>query len=158
MLSGLALGYILPRQVYIFLISSGGFSLLFVYVIILITHIKFRKINGCPPDGKCKLPGYPYTSILALVSLIGIIASMPLIPGQGSGLIAGLSLVLLYILIYLSRQFSYKRFKEDLQYFSLTQTYKVHYGTEFADEITPGHEDNKSKKNDYPNSNNDDNK
>ncbi len=147
MLSGLALGYILPRQVYIFLISSGGFSLLFVYVIILLTHIKFRKINGCPPDGKCKLPGYPYTSILALVSLIAIIASMPLIPGQGSGLIAGLSLVLLYIFIYLSRQFSYKKFKEDLQYFSLTRTYKVRYSTEFADEISPNKAEKKAADN-----------
>ncbi len=157
MLSGLALGFLLPKHVYIFLISSGGFSLLFVYVIILLTHIKFRKINGCPPDGKCKLPGYPYTSIIALVSLIAIIASMPLIPGQASGLIAGLSLVFLYILIYLSRNFSYKSLKDDLQYFSLTRTYKIHYSTEFANEITPNHEDKKTKKNTYSNTNKDDN-
>ena len=141
MLAGLGLGFILPRQVYIFLISSGGFSLLFVYVIILITHIKFRKINGCPPDGKCKLPGYPYTSLLALVSLISIIISMPLIPGQGSGLIAGLLLVAIYLLIYLGREFSSKKFKKDLQYFSLDRTYKLQYETEFAEEIDSKKED-----------------
>ncbi|MFP4661709.1 MAG: amino acid permease [Halanaerobiales bacterium] len=136
MLSALALGYLLPRQVYIFLISSGGFSLLFVYVVILITHIKFRSINGCPPDGKCKLPGYPYTSILALISLIAIIVSMPLIPGQGSGLIAGLLLVVIYLLIYLIKRLNYKRLKKEIQYFSLRKTYKTKYSTEFSENIS----------------------
>ena len=157
MLSGLALGYILPRQIYIFLISSGGFSLLFVYVIILITHIKFRKINGYPPDGKCKLPGYPYTSILAIISLIAIITSMPLIPGQGSGLIAGLSLVALYILIYLSKNFAYKNLKKELQYFSLSRTYQAQYGTKFSDEISPNNEVKKTNENNCSNDNKDDN-
>ncbi|MFW6034683.1 MAG: amino acid permease [Halothermotrichaceae bacterium] len=101
MLAALALGFILPRQVYLFLVSSGGFSLLFVYVVILLTHYKFRKKNGCPPEGKCQLPGYPYSSLLATAALIAIIASMPLIEGQGAGLIAGLLLVGFYMTIYL---------------------------------------------------------
>ncbi len=100
MLAALALGFILPRQVYLFLVSSGGFSLLFVYVVIMATHYKFRKIKGCPPAGKCRFPGYPYTSWLTLAVLILIIASMPLVPGQGSGLIAGLLLVVFFLSSY----------------------------------------------------------
>jgi len=100
MLVGLGLGFMLPQQVYLFLVSSGGFALLFSYVVILVTHYKLRKENGCPPKGNCQLPGYPMTSWLALASSLLIIASMPLIPGQGAGLMAGIFLVMLFSAIY----------------------------------------------------------
>ncbi|PRX35794.1 AAT family amino acid transporter [Orenia metallireducens] len=101
MLAGVGLAYILPSEIYVFLVSSGGFSLLFVYVIIMATHYKFRKNKGCPPSGNCQLRGYPTTSLFALFFLIAIIVSMPLVPGQGSGLIAGLLLVAFYSLSYI---------------------------------------------------------
>lgn len=100
MFLGVALSYVLPKYVYLFLVSSGGFSLLFTYVIIMATHYKFRKVHGCPEKGKCQLWGYPYTTIIGVVSLIGIIVSMPLVPGQGSGLFAGVMLVLLFVMAY----------------------------------------------------------
>jgi AAT family amino acid transporter len=100
MLVGLGLGFILPQQVYLFLVSSGGFALLFAYVVILATHNKYRKTHGCPPRGNCQLPGFPYTSWFTLAGCMAIIASMPLIPGQSSGLVAGLALILLYTGIY----------------------------------------------------------
>ncbi|SDE21839.1 amino acid permease [Sporomusa acidovorans] len=101
MLIGLGLGLLLPAQVYLFLVSSGGFSLLFSYMVILLTHYKLRKLQGCPPRGKCQLPGFPVTSWAALGSLALIIASMPLIPGQGAGMFAGLGFVALFSLIYI---------------------------------------------------------
>jgi len=104
MLVGLGLGFMLPQQVYLFLVSSGGFAILFSYVIILATHYKLRKENGCPPSGECQLPGYPITSWLALVSCLLIIASMPLVAGQGAGLVAGLVLVIVCSVIYNGRK------------------------------------------------------
>ncbi|HWI54792.1 MAG TPA: amino acid permease [Desulfobacteria bacterium] len=101
MLAGVILAFLLPKQIYLFLVSSGGFSLLFTYVIIMATHYKYRKVHGCPPKGNCQLWGYPYTTILGLMSLIAVIISMPLIPGQGSGLLAGLFLVGMYVLLYI---------------------------------------------------------
>lgn len=100
MLAGLGFGLLLPR-VYLFLTSSGGFSMLFTYAVIMATHIRFRKKNGCPPDGKCQLWGYPYTSWFALFALILILASMPFIKGQLSGLIAGCSIIVFYLLFYI---------------------------------------------------------
>lgn len=105
MLIGLFSGFILPKQVYIFLVSSGGFSLLFTYLVILVTHYKFRKKNGCPPEGNCQLPGYPYSSWIAIISLIVIILSMPLVPGQGYGLLAGVTLIILFVCLYLSKKY-----------------------------------------------------
>lgn len=100
MLAGLGFGFMLPR-VYLFLVSSGGFALLFTYVVIVATQIRFRKKYGCPPEGKCQMPGYPYTSWIALISLIVIIMSMPLISGQGAGLMAGIIIVAMYTVIYM---------------------------------------------------------
>lgn len=105
MLAGLFLGFILPNQVYIFLVSSGGYSLLFTYLVILLSHYKFRGRSGCPPEGKCQLPGYPFTSWLAIAGLVAIILSMPLIPGQGAGLLAGVLLTLFYTGVYSARKY-----------------------------------------------------
>lgn len=113
MLAGLLLSLILPERAYIFLVSSGGYSLLFTYLIILISHYKLRKKKGCPPEGKCQLPGYPFSSWVAIVSLIAIILSMPLIPGQGYGLLAGVSLTLLYVLVYLAKQYLAKNLRQN---------------------------------------------
>jgi L-asparagine transporter-like permease len=104
MLAGLLFGFILPKQGYLFLVSSGGFSLLFTYVVILLTHYRFRKRNGCPPTGSCQLKGFPATSIAAIAVLIAVIVCMPLVPGQGYGLIAGIALVLMYIGVYLIKK------------------------------------------------------
>ncbi len=100
MLVGLGAGLFFPR-IYLFLISSGGFASLLTYAAILATHIRFRRCHGCPPEGKCQMPGYPFTSWVALIGTIGVIASMPFISGQSSGLIAGIAMTMLYAVIYL---------------------------------------------------------
>ncbi|XMB66461.1 amino acid permease [Mycoplasmatota bacterium zrk1] len=100
MLIALYLGQILPSSVYIFLVSSSGFSLMFTYLIILYSHYRFRKKHGCPGKGQCQLPGYPYTSLVGLLSIVLIILTMPLIAGQGSGLVAGIVLILVYSIVY----------------------------------------------------------
>lgn len=100
MLLGLGIGLLLPR-VYLFLISSGGFALLFTYAVILATHIRFRKKHGCPPNGKCQMPWYPYSTWIVLLCMIAIIFSMPFIPGQTPGLIAGITMIVLFSCCYL---------------------------------------------------------
>ncbi|CAB1253153.1 Amino acid permease [Ruminococcaceae bacterium BL-6] len=99
MLAGLALGLLFPRA-YLFLISSGGFAMLFTYAAVMATHIRFRRKNGCPPDGKCQMAGFPYTSYFTLAALIAAILSMPFVPGQGAGLAAGAVTVAFYMLCY----------------------------------------------------------
>ncbi|NSL52488.1 amino acid permease [Calidifontibacillus erzurumensis] len=101
MLLGLGMGMFLPEQVYVFLIGSGGFSILFTYAVIVAVHWKFRKLYGCPPKGRCQFPGYPFASWIVLAALIAIIVSMPLIPGQGEGLAAGILLLVFYGAVYM---------------------------------------------------------
>ena len=53
------MAYLLPDQIYLFLISSGGFSLLLAYLVIMLTHLRFRRHYGCPPQGNCQLAWIP---------------------------------------------------------------------------------------------------
>lgn len=100
MLAGLGLGMLLPQGVYLFLVSSGGFALLFSYFIIMASHYRLRQRKGGPFTGQRGLRGYPYSSWIAMGGLLDILASMPLIPGQGGGLAAGIMFVLLFSGIY----------------------------------------------------------
>lgn len=104
MLLGLGFGLLFPR-VYLVLISTGGFALIFTYAVIMASHIKFRKKNGCPPEGKCQMPGFPLTSWVTLISMVIVLFSMPLIPGQGVGLIAGIVMVVFFSFTYLAKRF-----------------------------------------------------
>ncbi len=135
MLLGLWFGLLLPR-VYLFLISSGGFALLFTYALILATHIKLRKEQGCPPKGKCQMPGYPYTSWFALLSLLAVIFSMPFIKGQGSGLIAGLIMVAAYTLIYLIKRYFSSFYMKSFSIHIDSKDYKARYSEELSEELT----------------------
>ncbi|MEA4924439.1 MAG: amino acid permease [Syntrophomonadaceae bacterium] len=100
MLLGVSMAYVLPDQIYLFLISSGGFSLLFAYLVIMMTHLRFRRRHGCPPRGNCQLAWYPFSTWIGIISLVVAIVTMPLIPGQGAGLFAGLVLIALYSALF----------------------------------------------------------
>lgn len=135
MLLGLGLGLLFPR-VYLFLISAGGFSLLFTYAVIMATHIKFRSKHGCPPDGKCQMPGFPYTSWIALISMIIFIISMPFISGQSSGLIAGIFIVIFYSAVYLVMKFFKVSEKESFHNRSLNiKRYRHSLSVEISSEL-----------------------
>lgn len=135
MLLGLGIGLLFPK-VYLFLISSGGFALLFTYGVIMATHIRFRRIKGCPPEGKCQMPGYPYTSWIALISMIIFILSMPFIPGQVSGLIAGVIIIAFYSLAYLAMKLFKTSREKDADHIKYRiKKYRAGLSAEFSREL-----------------------
>lgn len=146
MLLGLGFGLLFPR-IYLFLISAGGFALLFTYAVIMATHIRLRKRNECNPDGKCQMLGFPYMSWIGLISMIIIIFSMPLISGQGSGLIIGLAMVIIYSLIYEGMKVFNDSGKNKSTH--IRRDGKVHKSkllTEFSEELTDSPRDKEKNK------------
>ncbi len=130
MLAALGVGLLFP-SVYLFLVSSGGFAILFTYAVIMATHIRFRSKNGCPPDGKCQLWGFPYTSVIVLILLVLAIAGMPFVQGQGSGLIAGIILVVLFSIAYALTRLFGKR-ESELYYSKLRTRYSAEMSRELS--------------------------
>lgn len=135
MLAGLGLGLLMPK-VYLFLISAGGFSLLFTYAVITATHIKFRKKHGKPADGKCMMCGYPYSSLIVLIVLIISILSMPFVSGQTSGLIAGCGLVVFYVISYNIMKYTKGLQHKKLKVAMNDRKYQDLFSTEFSEELT----------------------
>lgn len=147
MLLGLGFGLLFPR-VYLVLITSSGFALIFTYAVIMASHIRFRKKKGCPPAGKCQMPGYPYTSWISLVSLIAVLVSMPFIPGQSVGLVTGIVMVIFFSLAF----FSMKSLRSSRRLVVADRKLKLErylsqLSTEFSSELTLKKEkaDNKNK-------------
>jgi L-asparagine transporter-like permease len=101
MLVGVVLAFLLPKQVYVFLVSSGGFALLFSYLMILASQLRIRKREGCKP-GLCQMPLFPYSTWFGIVGILAAIAAMPLVPGQGAGLMAGLGMLAVIAVSYMA--------------------------------------------------------
>lgn len=133
MLLGLGAGLFFP-SIYLFLLSAGGYATMLTYGAIMATHIKFRKCEGCPPQGKCQMPGFPYTSWIALLGIIAIILSMPFISGQTSGLIAGIGITLVFTVIYLIMKAVGFRENHEPEKLNLRK-YQSNYAQEFAQEF-----------------------
>jgi L-asparagine transporter-like permease len=107
MILSLYVGLLFPR-VYLFLISSGGFALLFTYIVLMITHIRYRQKNG-KPVGNCRLYGFPYSSLFTLFGLLVALLAMPFVSGQASGFFAGISFIVFFSLAYIVMKFIYKQ-------------------------------------------------
>lgn len=146
MLAALGLGLLFP-SVYLFLISSGGFAVLFTYAVIIAAHIRFRKKYGCPPEGKCQMSGYPYASWIVLAVMTIAIVSMPFIPGQTPGMIAGILMVVLFTGIYLAMKFLNRPATNKNHYNILSEKDKqAKLSMEISDELNYKEEkDNKDK-------------
>ena len=111
MLLSLGLGLLFP-SVYLFLLSAGGFAILFTYASMMASQLRLRKVEGCPPEGKCQMPGYPVSSILVLAVLIIAIISMPFVRGQGAGLAAGLIFVAFFTAAFSFMKFYRRRYRD----------------------------------------------
>lgn len=137
MLISLFVGLLFPR-VYLFLISSGGFALLFTYIILMVTHIRYRQKNG-KPAGNCRLYGFPYSSVFTLLGLLVALIAMPFVAGQTAGFFAGISLIVFFSLAYFVMKFFANRKPVVTHYM-----YQHSYSTEVSKEFHPTKEDDKS--------------
>ncbi|WP_446896951.1 amino acid permease [Clostridium sp. LBM24168] len=132
MFIGLIIGLLFPK-VYLFLLSSGGFALMFTYAVIVASQIRLRKKNK---------KRYTYSSWFTLISLIIIICSMPFVQGQFAGLIAGFIIIASYSLIYMAMRY-YEGIKK-LRHQNVKNN-NVGLFTEFSEELG---KDNKNHRKD----------
>jgi AAT family amino acid transporter len=93
-----------PSSAYVYLFGIALFGGLFVWMMIFLTHIFFRRAWNA--EGKrtlpVRMPGYPYTSLLGLALVAAIIVTTWWVPGMRSTLLSGIPwLVLLTVLYWL---------------------------------------------------------
>jgi AAT family amino acid transporter len=72
-LVGVFLAYLTPNQIIGYLMTIPGFTVMLIWICICAAQIKLRPIYKNRPGFQLK--GYPYTNILAIVSLTVIVVS-----------------------------------------------------------------------------------
>lgn len=96
------LSYILPSKVFIVLASASGFTAMFNWLTISVTHYFYRRktLREKPQKLKYKAPVYPYTTVFAVILIVIVFATSPLYPGQVSGLMGSIILFLALAAVY----------------------------------------------------------
>lgn len=100
---GIGISYWSPDKVFSLLASIPGFTFLFVWALISLSHIYYRKkiLATDPEKLKFKMWGYPWTSWIAIVALGILIVSIAFTPGQEIGVLTGLGAIVFFILMYM---------------------------------------------------------
>lgn len=80
-----ALNYFLPSEIFQIISSVSTINFLFVWIIILICHIRYRQKSGKP--GRSPMPGYPFTDWLTLLFFVGILIVLLIEPSTRLSLI-----------------------------------------------------------------------
>jgi len=85
---------VFPNSAYVILLGVSLFGGLFAWIMIFVTHLCFRsKREACETASTrlpVKMPGYPYTSLLGLALLLGILLTTWWVEGMRNTLRAGL--------------------------------------------------------------------
>lgn len=108
-LAGTVVGYISvimsfvsPTMVFPFLINSAAVLALFVYLFIALTQLKMRARLEREEPHRLTLPmwGYPYTTWISIVLIVGVIVSMAFVPTLRSQLLVSLISVAIILMTY----------------------------------------------------------
>jgi AAT family amino acid transporter len=96
----IGLAYFLPKQAYSYLVTATGFQAMFIWGIVLVTHLRYRRYLERRGDLRFKLYGYPWTTYLTL-GLVGVgMAGAPLAHGELIGLAIAAGFIVVILALY----------------------------------------------------------
>jgi AAT family amino acid transporter len=102
LIAAAGLAYLLPKTAYLYLVTATGFQALFVWLLIVVTEIYYRpRLEKEHGPLRFKVPGHPWTAVLAVVLILAVIATAPLAPHEVVALGIGVAATALAALAYL---------------------------------------------------------
>jgi L-asparagine transporter-like permease len=77
MIAAILLAVFAPKNAFLLLYGTAVAGMYYVWIVILLTHLRFRKALSPAPDGtrRLRLPGHPWPTIAALVAMSAIASS-----------------------------------------------------------------------------------
>ncbi|MCO7515937.1 amino acid permease [Pseudomonas guariconensis] len=105
-LVALAANYLLPKQVFQFLLATSGALALLMYLVIAVTQLYMRrKLVALGKRLEVRMWLFPYLTVLTIAFILGVFAIMAAFPGQRAELFStlGLTAVLVGIGAYLQK-------------------------------------------------------
>jgi len=85
----IAIYWLSPGKAFLYVTSIASFGFLFVWLIITLSHIKWRTV--ITKDSKFKAPLYPYLSIISALLIITFMGTLWSMPEERVGIYAGFS-------------------------------------------------------------------
>jgi L-asparagine transporter-like permease len=89
----------IPGRAYLALVGTSMFAGLYVWIMILLTHLRFRRRHAQEPSAHF-IPASPLLNVLALVGLVGVTLSTWFTPGLRVTLLAGVPWLAMISLAY----------------------------------------------------------
>ncbi|AZR72911.1 hypothetical protein BBF96_05605 [Anoxybacter fermentans] len=110
---GVLVYYISPESAFLYITGISAFGFMFIWMLISITHIFYRPILEERAKGELeyKMPGYPYTSWLAAILLVGVLITLWFIPEQRIGIYSGIGWLVLITGYYFLSGHAHATFK-----------------------------------------------
>jgi AAT family amino acid transporter len=96
-----ALAYFLPRQAYAELVTATGFQAMFIWGVILVTHLRHRAAAKPRSEPGPRVPGYPWTTYGTLGLVAGAMVLAPLAAAERIGLAISVGFIVLVLALYL---------------------------------------------------------
>lgn len=92
----IGLAYFLPAKAYAYLVTATGFQAMFIWLMVLLTHLYYRPYleKHHPEKLSYKLWGFPFTSIFVMVIVVAALFASPLAKGELYGAIVGFAGIL----------------------------------------------------------------
>ncbi len=67
----IVLAYALPQKAYAYLVTATGFQAMFIWLLVLGTHLRYRpRLDRTSPGRRFRLPGYPYTTLVPVAAVL----------------------------------------------------------------------------------------
>ncbi len=96
------ISYLLPQTIFVYIASTAGVALILNWLIIAVTHYHFRqRVKSRSGKKQLKYPGFPYTTIAAIVLLLVALSTSALSKNQLVGLAAGIIILMVFGLYFL---------------------------------------------------------
>jgi L-asparagine transporter-like permease len=98
----LLLAIFLPHKAYAYLVTATGFQAMFIWLVVLVTHLRYRRVllRRGPERLKWRLWGYPFTTCFVIAVVLAALAGAPIAHGEEVGALIGLGGILLMVPIW----------------------------------------------------------
>ena len=95
------ISYVLPQTIFVYIASASGVTLLINWIIIALTHLRFRKwLKQSTEDPQLRYRRFPYSTLITLLLLLVALSTSALNKNQMVGLALGITLLLLLTIVY----------------------------------------------------------
>jgi L-asparagine transporter-like permease len=103
MVAAILLAVFAPKNAFLLLYGTAVAGMFYVWIVILVTHLRFRKAIGPEQEAKLllKLPRHPWPTVAALLAMLAIAMSTAWVSGLEYTIPTFLPLLGLISLVYL---------------------------------------------------------